>query len=222
MKINRVDRVANCATGYKRTAQAEMAEAVDPCNFLEVQRLLEKRAWFLLKVRPGEEFKVIRRLGERRLFAATPKDERWRFWNRYQDEKTKREFPALPGYVAVAMPLDPRQRNLRWFTLMNCEGVTGIMGEDLCGHPLRLRPDHVLSFTHDLSSDAPDEQAYMSSNAEFQEGDEVRVSDPRHPLAGQAGRALKVIEDRTEVFLEFLGTLRRVSIPTRALAGVAT
>lgn len=220
MAIIRNDHIANCATGFKATSRAERADRPDVCDFARVEQHLEDRAWFLVRTKPGEEFAVVWRLIERRLIAATPIEQRWRFWNDKHDEKTRRDFAALPGYVVVAQPVDHRAR--RWVNVLTCQGVTSILGEDLTGYPYRLKPDEVISFTHGLSSHAPDQAAFMATGGEFSEGDQVRVGDPGNALAGAVGTALRVVGGRTTVFLEFLGTLREVEVPTRAVERVAT
>ena len=218
--IIRNNHVANCATGFKTTSKAERSTRPDVCDFAAVERHLKDRAWFLARTKPGQEFEVVWRLLERRFLAATPVEQRWRFWNDKHKDKTRRDFPGLPGYVAIAQPLDHRAR--RWVGVITCEGITGILGEDLTGYPYQLRPTDVLKFTHELSSHAPDQAAFMATGGEFSEGDDVIVGDPSHPLSGSVGKALKVAGDRTTVFIEFLGTLREVSVPTRSLESLAS
>lgn len=218
--IIRNNHVANCATGFKPTSKSKKAERPDPCNFAEVEARLHDRAWFLVKTKPGEEFQVVWRLAEKNMFAATPIEQRWRFWNDKHEDKTRRDFPGLPGYVAVAQPLDHRAR--RWVTVMTCDGVLAILGEDFAGHPVQISPKDVMIFTHELSSHAPDREAFMATGGEFSEGDEVRIGDPNHPFAGHVGKAVAIAKERTTVFLSFLGTLREVSVPTRSVEKVAS
>lgn len=209
-------RAVNVSNGVRPSAKAERRERACPCDLHRVGELLDQRSWFIIRVRPGEEFAVVDRLADRRLFAFSPTRSEWRFKNRMSRRKVECVYAAAPGYVVVAQ--DRQHRMRRWAAVMACPGVLDVLGMGMVGVPVEVSTDDVRAVAA-LSSEADDIERFMPTGDEFREGYEVMIS--RGPLRGFTGEAVEIMEARTRIILEMLGAARSVIVETRTLERVA-
>lgn len=212
-KIRRIDRTANATTGFTRSATAIWRERTPPCRSDDVDRMLaagDAWRWFFLRVSPQEEFRVVDRLAARGLFAFTPDNVEFRFANKFAQRKSEYQFPAAPGYVAVAMAAGEFPR---WVNVLTTEGVLDVMGEFEA--PTAIRPRAIEMFWM-LRHDAEDYRRFQPTHGEFGPDDAVRIL--YGPMAGQTGRVEAIDGAQVRIILEVFGGVVNAEVPAMKLA----
>jgi|GEM_PF-1696821 len=101
-----------------------------------------------------------------------PKRSEWRKTNRYSNERTRVEYPAMGDWLFVGWP-----RHLeRWHDMMALNVVAGVLGAG--GNPLIISEREIVALMAEMGRRGlpSDLQRYMRTDAEFDAGDLVRVS----------------------------------------------
>lgn len=214
-------RPVDVSKGFRPTQEAEPLEAVNPCDFRQIERhITEGSAWYILTVTPGTEFKTVAHLARLRrpIFAATPIRTEWRRWTKFDNERSPRQFAALPGYVMVALPDDTPTD---WIAIRNAPAVTGAVTGMMTDNPARMTPFHVRAFTYYLTTDPPDIEQFVPAPLAFEEGDQVLIADPRSPFNDVAVKALSIAGARTKVLMDLFNGPQVVEVSTSSLSRVA-
>lgn len=101
-----------------------------------------------------------------------PKRYDWRKTNRYSNERTRVEYPAMGDWLFVGWP----DHLNRWHDMMALEVVAGVLGSG--GNPLVISERDIIALMAEMGRRGlPSElQRYMRTDAEFDVGDMVRVS----------------------------------------------
>lgn len=201
-------RVIDATKGFNKTPAAEFRKPVYPCPRKKIAENLPRLKWYVLKVVANTEFTVVDRLAQRRIFAFSPVNEVWRFWNGVDREKSRREFPAAPGYVVVG--INPDLHFDPWANILSCEGVQSVLGIDPeTGWPRQVSPDLVERIAL-LCTEAREVERFMHSKLEFKEGDEVRVRSGAY--MGKQFVVERFIGYEAEILVEILGSERLARI----------
>jgi len=208
MKANSEPRAA------QRAAEPERREG-GPFPIDRIAEEIDRHAWFLARVSPGMEFSVVTLMADRGLFAWTPTRSEWRRPNGSVARKRLRTFVAAPGYVVVAMPLEPAAR--RWHLVTWCPHVIEMMGASIVGAPVEIGPANVELIVQ-LSTEAEEHERFMRTRAEFRVGDAVRAVSGIYE--GKVFDVMLIIEGRATVMADFCGAARRTSIPVSDLERV--
>jgi transcription antitermination factor NusG len=140
-----------------------------------------------------------------------PVRQEWRRKNRYSPDKHLVSFPAMADWLFVGWPVGQD----RWHELMDIDVVQGVAGYG--GRPLRIGTGAMAKLFRTFAGGlvAPDNQKFMRSNWEYNEGDRVRVACG--VLDGQEVEVIGVDGGQARVMIRFFGGSYEAMIHAGAL-----
>lgn len=163
--------------------------------------------WAILLVRSGNEFVAQRSALKAGFETFLPVYRRYRRLTRYDAEKRRLVYPALPG--ALFLPTAPGV--FRWLALLREPFVSGAVG--VGGAPATIEHQRFVAFLDGNQSffDVPESFRHMPTHGEFVEGDRVEVLDG---VFSECVVDVKAIRGRlAEIAVPMLGGERVVRLP---------
>lgn len=82
--------------------------------------------WFIVRIAPRAERRVMVRFRELGITCYLPCEVRWK---RRRNRKDRMKFPLLPGYAFVRLALNDRDEPVGVFDVCTTNGVTGMVGD---------------------------------------------------------------------------------------------
>lgn len=217
MSSLRARRAVDVSRGFRPlTKQAEKLDGPDPCDVEGVHARLGSATWATARVVGGDELRVIRRLGERGIFAFTPVNEVWRRRDRTCRHKTLFRYPAAPGYVVAAIegPFP------RWVNLMTCPGVLELIRYAGTDRPRAMASRDVERMVK-AGSQAPAWERLMDSRSEWSAAVGDALTILRGPFSGRLARMVVPLTEASRkgltVAVEMFGREIEVLVPVRDL-----
>lgn len=190
--------------------------------------------WFALQVAPQKEFTLQKILKRHGYHTFVPVEHRWRRWNKFTKQKTRRSFPMMPRYVMVGFPFHDSDFHVAFeqpiieggeirgyrekiFSPFQLPIVTGCVG--VSGIPRALDTKRICEYIDRWPDgmDRPDREKWMPTGKEFKEGDMVRVWEG--PLQHHLVKVIEInaLNGKAKILAEMFGSQMEIEINVEKL-----
>jgi len=170
--------------------------------------------WYVGFAASGKEFVAQKQLEEWGALTYLPLSRRWRKVNRYKKVKERFAYPALAGCVFIGIP----EGHEDWFGLFELSAVGAVLS--VGDAPAEVQGAELKRFIDDNWQyfSVPNEQRWMRTYKEFEEGDRVKIADG--PFAGHLVDCGRIHDGIAHILLSILGQTQHLEFPLDQLESV--